>query len=231
MWPVAFDHAAFDSVRPFAERVTALPGWPTVAELDAILRDRLAFPEPVALEAQPPKSKHRRRRGPVEARRADTGPRGLGGRAPRTGRSRLLRPREGPPRRRRGRGRRPRGRGAYHDVVQALRGHLLPRPRPVPGARTGALDPRRGAAMVPYTMSKAAVAALTVALAEELAPARIGVNAVAPSILDTPANRAAMPAADVSKWVRLADLAETMLFLASPACQASGTLVPVYGRA
>lgn len=93
------------------------------------------------------------------------------------------------------------------------------------------LDPRRGAAMVPYTMSKAAVAALTVALAEELAPARIGVNAVAPSILDTPANRAAMPAADISKWVRLADLAETMLFLASPACQASGTLVPVYGRA
>jgi NAD(P)-dependent dehydrogenase (short-subunit alcohol dehydrogenase family) len=85
--------------------------------------------------------------------------------------------------------------------------------------------------MVPYTMSKAAVAALTVALAEELAPARIGVNAVAPSILDTPANRASMPGADVSKWVQLADLAETMLFLASPACLASGTLVPVYGRA
>lgn len=52
-----------------------------------------------------------------------------------------------------------------------------------------ALD-RRGASMVPHTMSKAAVAALTVALAEELAPERVGVNAVAPSILDTPANRA-----------------------------------------
>ncbi len=94
-----------------------------------------------------------------------------------------------------------------------------------------ALEPRRGASMVPYTMSKAAVAALTVALAEELAAGRIGVNAVAPSILDTPANRASMPGADVSKWVQLADLAETMLFLASPACLASGTLVPVYGGA
>jgi NAD(P)-dependent dehydrogenase (short-subunit alcohol dehydrogenase family) len=94
-----------------------------------------------------------------------------------------------------------------------------------------ALDPRRGAGMVPYSMSKAAVAALTVALAEELVPDRIGVNAVAPSILDTPANRAAMPGADASKWVRLEDLAETILFLASPACLANGTLVPVYGGA
>lgn len=94
-----------------------------------------------------------------------------------------------------------------------------------------ALDPRRGASMVPYTMSKAAVVALTVALAEELAPDRIGVNAVAPSILDTPANRAAMPDADFTKWVRVEDLAQTMLFLASPACLASGTLVPMYARA
>ncbi len=94
-----------------------------------------------------------------------------------------------------------------------------------------ALDPRRGAAMVPYAMSKAAVAALTVALAEELAAERIGVNAIAPSILDTPANRAAMPAADTSKWVTLADAAEVMLFLASPACTASGALMPVYGGA
>lgn len=94
-----------------------------------------------------------------------------------------------------------------------------------------ALEPRRGAGMVPYTMSKAALAALTVALAEELAPDRIGVNAVAPSILDTPANRKAMPDADVSKWVTLDEVAEVLLFLASPACQASGTLAPVYGAA
>jgi NAD(P)-dependent dehydrogenase (short-subunit alcohol dehydrogenase family) len=94
-----------------------------------------------------------------------------------------------------------------------------------------ALDPRRGASTVPYTMSKAAVAAMTVALAEELAPHGIGVNAVAPSILDTAANRAAMPGADATKWVPLADVAEAILFLASPACHASGTLAPVYGRA
>lgn len=94
-----------------------------------------------------------------------------------------------------------------------------------------ALEPRRGAGMVPYTMSKAAVAGLTVALAEELAPDQIGVNAVAPSILDTPANRAAMPTADFSKWVRLDDLAKVMLFLASPPCLASGTIAPVYGVA
>jgi NAD(P)-dependent dehydrogenase (short-subunit alcohol dehydrogenase family) len=92
-----------------------------------------------------------------------------------------------------------------------------------------ALEPRRGAGMVPYTMSKAAVAGLTVALAEELAPDQIGVNAVAPSVLDTPANRTAMPTADFTKWVRLDDLAQVILFLASPPCLASGTIAPVYG--
>jgi NAD(P)-dependent dehydrogenase (short-subunit alcohol dehydrogenase family) len=94
-----------------------------------------------------------------------------------------------------------------------------------------ALDPRRGASMVPYSMSKAAVAALTVALAEELVPDRIRVNAVAPSILDTPANRSSMPTADYSKWVSLGEASEAMLFLASPACSVSGALVPVYGGA
>ncbi|HEX6884648.1 MAG TPA: SDR family NAD(P)-dependent oxidoreductase [Planctomycetota bacterium] len=92
-----------------------------------------------------------------------------------------------------------------------------------------ALEPRRGAGMVPYTMSKAAVAGLTVALAEELAGDSIAVNAVAPSILDTPANRAAMPQADPTKWVRLEDLAKVMLFLGSSLCLASGTVAPVYG--
>lgn len=93
-----------------------------------------------------------------------------------------------------------------------------------------ALDPRRGAGTVPYTMSKASVAALTLALAEELAGDGIGVNAVAPSILDTPANRAAMPGSDPSKWVELADVAEVVSFLASRACMVSGTLAPIYGK-
>ena len=95
-----------------------------------------------------------------------------------------------------------------------------------------ALEPRTGAGMVAYTMSKSAVAALTEALAEEVAGEGIGVIAVAPSILDTPANRAAMPDADTSSWPTPADLAETLAFLASPANRASrGGVVPVYGAA
>ncbi|OBQ67604.1 SDR family NAD(P)-dependent oxidoreductase [Mesorhizobium erdmanii] len=98
-------------------------------------------------------------------------------------------------------------------------------------ARAG-LDPRRGAGMVAYTASKAAVAAMTVAMAEELKAKGILVNAVAPSTLDTPANRADMPDADFTKWVSLEAAAEAIAYLASPANQAmSGTLVPLYGRA
>jgi len=98
-------------------------------------------------------------------------------------------------------------------------------------ARAG-LDPRRGAGMVAYAASKAAVAAMTVAIAEELKHKGILVNAVAPSTLDTPANRADMPDADVTKWVSLEAAAEAIAYLASPANLAmSGTLVPLYGRA
>jgi NAD(P)-dependent dehydrogenase (short-subunit alcohol dehydrogenase family) len=94
-----------------------------------------------------------------------------------------------------------------------------------------ALDPRRGASMSAYTMSKAAVAALTVALAEELAPAGIAVNAIAPSVIDTPANRTALPKADFTRWVTTAELARTILALASEGWSSSGALIPVYGRA
>jgi NAD(P)-dependent dehydrogenase (short-subunit alcohol dehydrogenase family) len=98
-------------------------------------------------------------------------------------------------------------------------------------ARPG-LDPRRGAGMVAYAASKAAVAAMTLAMAEELKHKGILVNAVAPSTLDTPANRADMPDADFSKWVSLEAAAEAIAYLASPANLAmSGTLVPLYGRA
>jgi NAD(P)-dependent dehydrogenase (short-subunit alcohol dehydrogenase family) len=94
------------------------------------------------------------------------------------------------------------------------------------------LDPRRGGGMVAYTTSKAAVAALTVALAEEVKSKGILVNAVAPSTLDTAANRADMPDADFTKWVSLEAAAEAIVYLASPRNQAmSGTLVPLYGRA
>jgi NAD(P)-dependent dehydrogenase (short-subunit alcohol dehydrogenase family) len=94
-----------------------------------------------------------------------------------------------------------------------------------------AIEWRAGAGMVAYTMSKAAVAALTVAVAEEVARNDILVNAVAPSIMDTVANREAMPAADHAAWPRVEDVAATILFLASPNNTVTrGAIVPVYGR-
>jgi NAD(P)-dependent dehydrogenase (short-subunit alcohol dehydrogenase family) len=95
-----------------------------------------------------------------------------------------------------------------------------------------ALEPRLGAGMVAYTASKSAVAALTQALAQEMTDEEIWVNAVAPSVLDTPANRSAMPDADHHRWVAPADLAELVVFLASPANQVTrGAVIPVYGGA
>jgi len=95
-----------------------------------------------------------------------------------------------------------------------------------------ALEPRLGAGMVAYTASKAAVAALTEALAEETAGEEIWVNAVAPSILDTSANRAAMPEADHRLWVAPAALAEVIAFLAAPDNRVTrGAVIPVYAGA
>ena len=94
-----------------------------------------------------------------------------------------------------------------------------------------ALEWRTGAGMVAYTAAKAAVGALTVALAEEVAKAGILVNAVAPSIMDTPANRAAMPKADYAAWPKVEEVAATILFLASPENKVTrGSIVPVYGK-
>jgi len=94
-----------------------------------------------------------------------------------------------------------------------------------------ALEWRAGAGMAAYTASKAAVAALTVALAEEVAKDDILVNAVAPSIMDTPANRAAMPKADHAAWPKVEEVAATILFLASPENKVTrGAIAPVYGR-
>jgi NAD(P)-dependent dehydrogenase (short-subunit alcohol dehydrogenase family) len=94
-----------------------------------------------------------------------------------------------------------------------------------------ALEWRSGAGMAAYTASKAGVAALTAALAEEVAKSGILVNAVAPSIMDTPANRAALPQADFAAWPKVEEVAATIVFLASPQNKVSrGGIVPVYGR-
>jgi NAD(P)-dependent dehydrogenase (short-subunit alcohol dehydrogenase family) len=95
-----------------------------------------------------------------------------------------------------------------------------------------ALEPRLGSGSVAYTVSKAGVAALTTALGAELAKEGILVNAVAPSIMDTPANRAGQPRADFQVWPKVEEVAATILFLASPENTVTrGAVVPVYGGA
>jgi NAD(P)-dependent dehydrogenase (short-subunit alcohol dehydrogenase family) len=94
-----------------------------------------------------------------------------------------------------------------------------------------ALEPRLGAGMAAYTAAKAGVAALTMALAQEVADKGILVNAVAPSIMDTASNRAAMPKADHAAWPKVEEVAATILFLASRDNRVTrGAVVPVYGR-
>lgn len=89
---------------------------------------------------------------------------------------------------------------------------------------------KAAAGMGAYAASKSGVHRLTEALAEETKGSGLTVNAVLPSILDTVPNRADMPDADFGKWVKPADLAAVILFLASEQAGAvTGALVPVTG--
>jgi NAD(P)-dependent dehydrogenase (short-subunit alcohol dehydrogenase family) len=96
----------------------------------------------------------------------------------------------------------------------------------------GAISAQKAAAgMGPYAASKAGVAQLTEALADELKDRGITVNAILPSTLDTPKNRAAMPQADFKRWVTLSEAAEVIAFLVSDQASAvTGALIPVAGR-
>lgn len=90
---------------------------------------------------------------------------------------------------------------------------------------------RAAAGMGAYTASKSGVARLTEALAEEWKERGLRVNAVLPSIIDTPANRADMGDADSAKWVKPSELAEVIAFLLSDAASAiTGASIPVTGR-
>lgn len=95
------------------------------------------------------------------------------------------------------------------------------------GARPG----QRGRAkMAPYAASKAAVIRLTESVAQEVKQAGINVNCVIPGTIDTPANRASMPEADVSAWVAPEAIVDVMLFLTSDEARAiHGACIPVYG--
>ncbi len=95
------------------------------------------------------------------------------------------------------------------------------------GAKAGLQAGRKSTA---YAVSKAAVLRLTEALSAEVRERNININAVIPSTIDTPTNRANQPNADTSKWVRPEDLAAVVVFLASDAARAiHGAEVPVYG--
>jgi NAD(P)-dependent dehydrogenase (short-subunit alcohol dehydrogenase family) len=96
----------------------------------------------------------------------------------------------------------------------------------------GAMGAAKAAAgMGAYAASKAGVARLTEALADELKDSGITVNAILPSTLDTPRNRLDMPQADFTRWVSPADAAEVIAFLVSDEARAvTGALIPVAGR-
>jgi NAD(P)-dependent dehydrogenase (short-subunit alcohol dehydrogenase family) len=117
-------------------------------------------------------------------------------------------------------------------VTQAVLPHLL---AGVGGAivcvgTRAALRPFPGAAG--YISSKAAVLAFVGALAVEYRDDGVRANAILPSVIDTPGNRASMPDADFERWVKPSEIAGVIAFLLSDdSAPTSGATVPVYGRA
>jgi NAD(P)-dependent dehydrogenase (short-subunit alcohol dehydrogenase family) len=90
---------------------------------------------------------------------------------------------------------------------------------------TAGIELRGGAAA--YAVSKAALHALTAVLADELRSAGVGVNAVAPGTIDTPANRAWMSAADLAKAVSPARVAEAIVSFCKPSHFVTGQIIQV----
>jgi len=117
-------------------------------------------------------------------------------------------------------------RAVLPPMVAARRGSIV-----VIGSRA-AVAPATSAGSAAYAASKAAVVALAEAVAAEVRSAGVRVNAVLPSTMDTPANRAAMPKVDPATWVSLPSAAGVVAFLLSDdARDVSGAALPVYGRA
>jgi len=98
------------------------------------------------------------------------------------------------------------------------------------GSRT-AQRPWEGARSAAYAASKAALVALVQAAAAEVLSDGVRINAILPSTIDTPANRAAMPKHDPSTWVSVESLSGVIAFLLSDAARdISGAAIPVYGK-
>ncbi|HEU0277166.1 MAG TPA: SDR family NAD(P)-dependent oxidoreductase [Rhodanobacteraceae bacterium] len=114
-------------------------------------------------------------------------------------------------------------------VSRAALAHLREGGRIVNVGSASAL--KAGAGVAAYTASKAGVLRLTESLADELKGRGINVNAVLPSIIDTPQNRRDMPDADFAQWAKPEALASVIVFLLSDAASAvTGALIPVVGR-
>ena len=114
-------------------------------------------------------------------------------------------------------------RAALPPMIEARRGRII-----AVGSKAG-LEPAAG--LGAYCASKAALHALVRCTAAEVSSLGITANAVLPSVIDTPANRAAMPSADTSKWVRSETIAALVGWLASDeAADVNGALIPVYGE-
>lgn len=116
-------------------------------------------------------------------------------------------------------------------AVQWIRRSPLKGGRIVNIASRPGKEPRQGKGMNAYTVAKAGVAALTESLAAEIVEDDILVNALAPSIIDTPANRKSMPDADYDKWPKPVQLARQIVWLCSGDNEVTrGAIIPVYGR-
>ena len=90
---------------------------------------------------------------------------------------------------------------------------------------------KAGTGMGAYAASKAGIFKLTEALADELKDKDITVNAILPSIIDTPPNRADMPKANFAHWVKPEQIAGVIAFLLSDDARAiTGALIPIAGR-
>jgi NAD(P)-dependent dehydrogenase (short-subunit alcohol dehydrogenase family) len=114
--------------------------------------------------------------------------------------------------------------------------HVVPVMQRSGGGRIVTVSSRAAVKVFPgisaYAVSKAGILTFTETLASEVLKDNITVNAILPSVIDTPANRKAMPGADYSRWVKPEEIARVLLFLCSDASrEISGAAIPIYGRA